>query len=107
MIIIGGGITGDIQVNDISYRRQTKPFYHKHEVELMLKNLQKDKKKIPQPIRDEIMNMFQKSSNETCAKANKKNVFKTNMITIPLDSSEYHFASKKLMDLVGTEMLEF
>ena len=51
--------------------------------------------------------MFQKSSNETCAKANNKNVFKTNMITIPLDSSEYHFASKKLMDLVGTEMLEF
>ena len=47
LIIIGGGITGDIQVNDISYRRQAKPFYRKHEVELMLKNLQKDQKKNP------------------------------------------------------------
>ena len=29
------------------------------------------------------------------------------MITIALDSSEDHLVSKKLMDLVGTEMLEF
>ena len=42
-----------------------------------------------------------------CAKVNNENVFKTNMITIALDSSEDHLVSKKLMDLVGTEMLEF
>ena len=29
------------------------------------------------------------------------------MITISLDGNEYHLASKKLMELVGTEMLEF
>ena len=29
------------------------------------------------------------------------------MITIALDGSEDHLASKKLMDLVGTEILEF
>ena len=38
---------------------------------------------------------------------NNENVFKTNMITISLDGSEDHLASKKLMELVGTEMLEF
>ena len=54
-----------------------------------------------------MMNMFQKSWNETCAKVNNGNVFKTNMITIALDDSEDHLASKKLMDLVETEMLEF
>ena len=53
-----------------------------------------------------MMNMFQKSWNETCAKMNNEYVFKTNMITIALDGSEDHLASKKLMDSVGTEMLE-
>ena len=73
----------------------------------LMKNLQKDKKKIPQPTRDEMMNMFQKSWNETCVKMNNENVFKTNMITILLDGSEDHLASKKLMEPVGTEILEF
>ena len=106
-IIIGGEITGHIQVNDTSYHRQAKALYRKHEMELMLEKLQKYLQKIPQPTRDEMMNMFQKSWNETCAKVNNENVFETNMITIALDGSEDHLASKKLMDLVGTEMLKF
>ena len=88
LIIIARRITGDIQVNDTSYHRQVKALYCKHEMELMLKKLQKDPKKIPQPTRDEMMNMFQKSWNESCAKVNNKNLFKTNMITIALDGSE-------------------
>ena len=54
-----------------------------------------------------MMNMFQKSWNEICAKVNNENVFKTNRVKIALDSSEDHLASKNLMDLVGTQMLEF
>ena len=70
-------------------------------MKLMLEKLQKDPKTIPQPTRDEIMNMFLKSWNETCAKVNNENVkHETNMITVALDG-------KKLMDLVGTEMPEF
>ena len=53
-----------------------------------------------------MMNTFQKSRNEAFAKVNNENVFKTNMITIALDGSEDHLASKKLMDLVGIEILE-
>ena len=49
--------------------------------------------------------MFQKFWNETCAKVNNENVFKTNMITIAFDGSEDHLESKKLMDLDGTETL--
>ena len=78
LIVIGGGIIGDIQVNDTSYHRQGKALYQKHEMELMLKKLQNDPKKIPQSSRDEMMNMFQKYWNETCAKVNNENVFKTN-----------------------------
>ena len=54
-----------------------------------------------------MMNMFRKSWNEICAKLNNENVFKTNRVKIALDSSEDHLASKNLMDLVGTQMLEF
>ena len=49
-----------------------------------------------------MMNMFQKSWNETYPKVNNEN-----MIIIVLVGSEDHLASKKLMDLVGNEMLEF
>ena len=62
----------------------------------MLEKLQKDQKKISQPTRDEMTNMFQKSWNEACAKLNNENVFKTNMITITLDSSDDHLMSKSL-----------
>ena len=72
-------------------------------MELMLEKWHKDKTKNPQPTRDEMM--FQKFWNETCAKVNNKNVFKTNMITFAFDGSEDHLESKKLMDLVGTETL--
>ena len=54
-----------------------------------------------------MMNMFLKSWNETYAKVNNENVSKINMITTVLDYSEDHLASKKLVDLVGTEMLKF
>ena len=77
-------------------------------MKLMLEKLQKDPKTIPQPTRDEMMNMFLKSWNETCGKVNHENVkHETNMITVALDGNEDHLASKKLMDLVGTEMPEF
>ena len=75
-------------------------------MELTLRKLQKDPKK-PQLTLDEMMNMFQKSWNEICAKVNNENVFKTNRVKIALDNSEDHLASKNLMDLVGTQMLEF
>ena len=107
LIINGRGITGNIQVNDTSYNRQAKAFYRQHEMELMFEKLHKDPKKIPQPTRDKMISMFQKSWNKTCAKVTNENVFKINMVTIALDSNEDHLASKKLMDLVGAEMLEF
>ena len=44
-------------------------------MELVLEKLQKDKKKKPQTTRDEMIDMFQKSWNETCAQVNNENVF--------------------------------
>ena len=107
LIVIGGGITGDIQVNDTSYHRQAKAAHRNHEMKLMLEMLEKDPIKIPTPTRDQMMQMFQESWTETCANVDNEFVFKTNMITLALDGSEDHLASRKLMDLIGKEMLEF
>ena len=76
-------------------------------MKLMLEMLEKDPIKIPTPTRDQMMQMFQESWNETCTNVDNKLVFKTNMITLALDGSEDHLASTKLMDLIGKEMLEF
>ena len=73
----------------------------------MLEMLEKDPIKIPTPTRDQTMQMFQESWNETCGNVNNEFVFKTNMITLALDGSEDHLVSRKLMDLIGKEMLEF
>ena len=48
--------------------------------------------------------MSQESWKEKCTVVDNETVFKTNMITITLDSSENHLASKVLMDLVDAEM---
>ena len=42
-IHIGGGITGDVQMNDNIYHTQSKPVYWKKEMELMLEQLKKSR----------------------------------------------------------------
>ena len=76
-------------------------------MKLMLEMLEKDPIKIPTPTCDQMMQMFQESWNKTCANVINEYVFKTNMITLALDSSKDHLASRKLMDLTGKETLEF
>ena len=76
-------------------------------MELMLEKLLKDPPKVLQPTREEMMNMMNmKSWNEWTVKVNNENASKINIITIVLNGNEDHLAGKKLMDLVGTEMLE-
>ena len=70
-------------------------------MKLTLEMLEKDPIKIPTPTHDQMMQMFQESN------VNNEFVFKTNLITLALDGSEDHLASRKLMDLIGKEMLEF
>ena len=58
---IGGGITGDIQINDTDIHAPLKRAYRQLEQELMIKQLQSDPKKIPQPSRDDMMRMLVES----------------------------------------------
>ena len=107
LIHIRGGITGDVQVNDTIYHKQSKVLYGKKEMELMLNQLKKNPGKIPQPSRDEMMDIFNNAWQEEYNRIDNVDAYKKNMISIALDGSEDHLASKKLMDLVGEEMLAF
>ena len=58
---IGGGITGDIQINDTDIHAPLKRAYRQLGQELMIKQLQSDPKKILQPSRDDMMRMLVES----------------------------------------------
>ena len=75
-------------------------------MELLLDLLRQDPKKIPSPSRDQMMEMFYNAWEKTCSDVDNEQTFNSNMMTLAFDGSGDHFASKKLMDLVG-EMLIF
>ena len=104
MIEIGGGITGDVQVNDTSYHRSVNRAYRNIEMQLMLDLLRQNPKKIPAPFRYQMMEMFYDAREKTCSDVDNEQTFKSNMMTLAFDGSEDHLASKKLTDLVGEEM---
>ena len=54
-----------------------------------------------------MMDMFNNAWQEEYDRIDNVDAYKKNMISIALDGSQDHLASKKLMDLVGKEMLAF
>ena len=61
LVAIGGGITGDIQINDTSCHHNLKKHYREFEMNLMLEQLNNYSNKIPSPSRDEMMLMLLKA----------------------------------------------
>ena len=106
LIVIDGGITGEVEVNDTSYHLPIKAASRNIEMQLML-NLWQDPKKIPSSSRNQMMELFHNAWEKICSDVDNGQTFKSNMMTLALDGSEDHFASKRVMDLVGKEMLVF
>ena len=107
MIELGGGITGDVQVNDTSYHRSVNRAYRNLEMQLMLDLSRENPKKIPSAFRYQMMEMFYDAWEKTYSDVGNEQTFKSNMMTLAFDGSEDHLASKKLTDLAGEEMLIF
>ena len=105
LVLIGGGITGDIQTNDTALHRPLKALYREKEEQLMYKKLREDRNKIPKPSRDEIMMMMTEAYNESSP--DHTQAFKSNWISNKLDGTEDMYVSQSLRDLVGEEMLAF
>ena len=105
LVVIGGGITGDIQINDTHLHHQLKAKYREKECELMLQKLRDDPTKIPAPTRDEMMHMLSeswKTVNICPVKA-----LKNNFVLNALDGSEDYLVTDSLMQLVGEEIKSF
>ena len=102
---ISGGITGDIQINDTDIHTPLKRAYRQLEQELMIKQLQSDPKKIPQPNRDDMMRMLVESLQSIDVDVQGR--YKSLWLTCALDGGEDYLVSEKLMSMVGKDLKKF
>ena len=105
LIVIGGGITGDIQINDTSCQHNLKKHYRGFEIHLTLEQLNNDPNKIPSPSWDEMMHMLLKAWELLDVDTERE--FKSLFVTNALDGSEDYLVSDKLYALVGNKMVKF
>ena len=102
LVVIGGGITVDIQCNDTHIHHPLKKKYRELEAQEMIEMLQKDPGKIPSPSRDEIMSMLTDAWNSLDIDVDE--ALKQNFITSAFDGSDDYKVSEKFYSLVFTEM---
>ena len=102
---IGGGITGDIQINDTDIHSPLKRAYRQLEQELMIKQLQADPKKTPQSTRNDMMRMLVESLQSI--DVDVQGCHKSLWLTCVLDGSEDYLVSEKLMSMVGEDLKKF
>ena len=105
LVVIGGGITGDVQVNDTHLHHQLKGKYRGKETALMLQKLEAEPNKIPSPTRDDMMDMLLASWESV--KLDPVLALKNNFLLNAMDGSEDYLVTDKLMDLVGEEIIAF
>ena len=105
LVVIGGGITGDVQINDTDCHHQLKTLYRDLEMKLMFEQLEKDPTKIPSPSRNEMMSMLLEAWESL--QIDTKKEFKSLFVTNSLDGSEDYLVSDKPFSLVGEEMVAF
>ena len=105
LVVMGGGITGDLQVNDTHTHRALKRHCKDEEAELMLSKLNENSHKIPSPDRSEIIDMTIKAWNKISV--DYPRAFKQNFITCAFDGSKDYLVSDNIFRLVGEDMIEF
>lgn len=105
LVCIGGGITGDVQVNDTHYHHALKREYRDREAALMLKQLEANPNTVPSPSRDDMMKMLVESWD--AVDVNATDSLKSLFMMNALDGSEDHLVSDKLFELVGQSMVVF
>ena len=105
LVIIGGGITGFVQVNDMHLHKELKKEYRKLESAKMLEKLAEDRNKIPSPTRSEMMSIVIQAND--ALKIDKTSAFKSVWVLNALDGSENYLISNRIMRLVGTSVQAF
>ena len=105
LVIIGGGITGFVQVNDTHLHKLLKSEYRKKESELMLEKLQNNPQKVPAPDRNEMMRLLVNS--EQAVKFDVNSAFKSVWVMNALDGSEDYLVGDQIFSLDGESMRNF
>ena len=105
MVVIGGGITDDVQCNDTHIHRLLKKNYRQLEKNLMMEMLRKDSNKIPSPSRDYVMKMLNGGWNSL--DVDVEEALKQNFLTSAFDGSEDYKVIEKLYLLIFEEMNDF
>ena len=105
LVAIGGGITGDMQINGTSCYYNWKKHYREFKMNLMLEPLNNDPNKIPSPSRDEMMRMLLKAWELLDEDTGRES--KSLFVTNTLCGSEDYLVSDKLYALVENEMVKF
>ena len=105
LICIGGGVTGDVQVNDTHYHHALKKEYREKEAALMLKQLEENPHKVPSPSRDDMMRMLCQSWE--ALEVDPVMALKSLFILNALDGSEDYLVSDKMFELIGRDLVDF
>ena len=103
LVVIGGGVTGDIQVNDTDVHSPLKGHYRTLKQELMMDHLRLYPTKIPQPSRDDMMRMLDDSFKALDIDFASR--FKALWVTNALDGSEDYLVSERIYWLENNWLL--
>ena len=98
--------SGDCQINDTDLHGKFKKLYRREEQNLMLEMLKEKPKKVPEPSRQDLIDMAMKSMN-TLESLDFGRAFKRLFLTNCLDGSEDWMISDKLKSLVYDDMVKF
>jgi len=82
LVVIGGGITGDVRCNYTHIHHKLKKVYREIEAKKMIEMLRENPNKIPSPTRDDVMIMLASAWNSLDLDVNE--ALKQNFITTPL-----------------------
>ena len=98
LVVIGGGVTGGIQVDDTDVHSPLNAKYRQLEQGLMIHQLAENPQKIPQPNRNDMMRMLDGSFRSS--KIDFSSRFKVLWVTNTLDGSEDHLVLERV-ELMG------
>ena len=90
LVVIGGRVTDDIQVNDTDVHSLLKVKYRQLKQELMIRQLTENPQKIPHPSRNDMMRMLDESFRSL--KMDVASRFKALWVTNALDGREDHLS---------------
>ena len=105
LVVMGGGITGDVQINDTHLHQRLKAAYRNRETALMMEQLEMRPDRVPSPSRDEVMDMLSTSLESLDFDVTK--ALKENFIANALDGSEDIMVRDKIFSLVGEDIIRF